>query len=262
MKASKIFMRFPTPAKKAVFLRRPQRFLAEMSLSAGSTEYVYCTNSGAMATLLKAGSKALLWDSMNTARKRRYTWRAVKHQGLWIGTDTHLSNRIIEEALRQRLIPGLEAYENIQREYRVEAGLRVDFMLSGSRENCFLEIKSSTIVLDGIARYPDSRTVRGQHQLEKLKALAKEGQKIIIIFLVQRGDAVKFILNESVDPAYAKSFKQAIAAGVQVMALKTAVSPAGFSELQTIPFEGKKNDTTTAALGAKRSNGGELYESA
>ncbi len=29
--------------------------------------------------------------------RRVFTWRAIETGGLWIGTDTHLSNRIVEE---------------------------------------------------------------------------------------------------------------------------------------------------------------------
>ena len=93
----------------------------------GTKELVYCANSGAMAGSLSCGSMALLWESSDPKRKRRYTWRAVEHEGLWIGTDTHLSNRIVEEALRRKLILGFESYSTLTREYSVEPGFQGRF---------------------------------------------------------------------------------------------------------------------------------------
>ena len=113
-------MVFPQPQRKAVFLSRPQRFLAKMSLSEGGEELVYCANSGAMTGCLTSGMEALLWDSADHERKRRYTWRAVAFEGGWIGTDTHLANRIVEEALRLKLVPGLETYSLLAREQMLE----------------------------------------------------------------------------------------------------------------------------------------------
>ncbi len=107
MISSDVFMAFPAPQHAATFLHRKQRFLASMELADGSQELVYCANSGAMAGALSSGSRALIWDSGDTTRKRRFTWRAIETGGLWVGTDTHLSNRIVEEALRLGLIPGL-----------------------------------------------------------------------------------------------------------------------------------------------------------
>lgn len=126
MNADEIFMHFPLPQFEAIFIRRPQRFLAEMNLADEKGVLVYCANPGAMTGCLTSGKKALLWDSADQERKRRYTWRAVEYEGIWIGTDTHLSNRIVEEALRLQLVPGLEAYTTLTREKLVEKGFRAD----------------------------------------------------------------------------------------------------------------------------------------
>ena len=179
-------MHFPQPQRKATFLRRPQRFLAEMGFPDGTKELVYCANPGAMAGAISSGSKALLWESFDKKRKRRYTWRAVKNNGLWIGTDTHLSNRIVEEALRLKLVPGFEGYNILMRECFVDAGFRADFILAGSEGSCIVEVKSATIVEYGTARYPDSSTPRGVKHLKALTRLAMEGNRVVLLFLVQR----------------------------------------------------------------------------
>lgn len=236
MSSSKIFMAFPQPQCEATFLRRPQRFLAEMHLPDGTEELVYCANPGSMTGCLTSGRDALLWDSADLKRKRRYTWRAIEFHGLWIGTDTHLSNRLVEEALRLKLVPSLETYNTLVREQLVEDGFRVDFILSGFQGDCLVEVKSATVVENGVARYPDSSTPRGVKQLKSLKRKATEGQRSVLIFLVQRDDAQSFVVSNSHDPAYAEAFEDAVASGVEIIALAVSVCREGFGIPRLLPY--------------------------
>lgn len=236
MSCGEIFMPFPQPQREVTFLRRPQRFLAEMVFSDGTEEIVYCANPGSMAGCLTSGRVALIWDSADLKRKRRYTWRAVEFEGFWIGTDTHLSNRLIEEAFRLKLVPGFETYNILAREQRLENGIRVDFILSGAQGNCLVEVKSATVVDDGVARYPDSLTPRGVKQLKTLQRKALEGQRSVLLFLVQRSDARSFVVSNSHDPAYAEAFDEAIASGVEVLALAVSVCREGFGVPRLLPY--------------------------
>ena len=235
-KGGGVFMAFPQPQREAIFLRRPQRFLAEMSLPGGAEELVYCANSGAMTGCLNPGMAAILWDSADPERKRRYTWRAVEFEGGWIGTDTHLANRIVEEALKLQLVPGLEGYCTVAREQLLEAGFRVDFVLTGPQGECLVEVKSATVVEGGVARFPDSATPRGVKHLKALKSRALSGKRSVLLFLIQRADAHSFVVSNSHDPAYAEAFNEAVASGVEVIALAVAVSPAGFGIPKILPY--------------------------
>lgn len=239
MSDNEILIAFPQPQCEATFLRRPQRFLAEMVFSDGTEEVVYCANPGSMAGCLASGMKALLWDSADTKRKRRYTLRAVDFGGLWIGTDTHLSNRLVEEALKRKLVPGLETYNTVAREQFVEDGFRVDFILSGTKGDCLVEVKSASVVENGVARYPDCLTPRGVKHLKSLKRKAMEGQRSVLLFLVQRDDAQSFVVSNSHDPAYAEAFEEAVASGVEIIALAVSVSRKGFGLPRLLPYAQK-----------------------
>ena len=108
MSNPEIFLRFSSSHREVVFLARPQRFLATMQFDGVREETVYCANPGSMKGLLMSGNRAILWDSENLKRKRRYTWRAIEFEGNWVGTDTHLSNRIVEEIVKAKLLPDFE----------------------------------------------------------------------------------------------------------------------------------------------------------
>ncbi len=223
-------MPFPKPQINAIFLRRPQRFLAEMAFPDGTQTVVYCANPGSLSGCLQSGSPSLLWDSAEPKRKRRYTWRAIELEGVWVGTDTHLANRLVEEAILQHLVPGLDRYEKLEREIRVETGHRVDFLLTGTEGVCFVEVKSATIVEKEVARFPDSITPRGLKHLEGLTRKAEEGYRVVLLYLIQRGDAKSFTVNDKHYPVYATTFKKAVAAGVETIALSVPVNPEGFGK--------------------------------
>ena len=235
MSPNVLFMPFPQPYINATFLKRPQGFLAEMLFLDGTQSLVYCANPGSLKGCLEPNSPSLLWDSADPKRKHRYTWRAIELKAGWVGTDTHLANRLAEQALLQGLLPGFKNYEKLEREKQVEPGHRVDFLLTGSEGLCFIEVKSATVVEQEVARFPDSLTPRSLKQLESLTRKALEGHRVVLLFLSQRGDAKSFTINTEHYPAYTLAFKKALAAGVETMALSVAVSPQGFASPKLLP---------------------------
>lgn len=230
MSAAQLFMPFPKPQIKATFLKRPQRFLAQVVLLDGFQTLAYCANPGSLKGCLQSGSAALLWDSQDRERKRRYTLRAVEFNGVWVGTDTHLANRLVEQALLRKVLPQLKGYKILQREWRLNAGLRIDFLLGKAKKLCFVEVKSATIVEKGVARFPDSITPRGLKHLKSLTQQAMKGHRAALVFVIQRNDAHSFMVNGDHYLPYIRAFQKALAAGVEVLALGVRVGPKGFSK--------------------------------
>lgn len=222
------FLPFGAPVVYATFLGRPQRFLAEVEMADGSRILAYCANPGSLYGCLRAGSPALLSHSVNPLRKRQYTWEAIRLGDLWVGTNTHRANRLVEEALRKRLMPVLGPYEMVEREQTLEKGARADFALRGAEGTCFLEVKSATVVEAGTARFPDSVTPRGVKQLAALRRRVGRGDRAALLFVSQREDPDDFRVKLEGDPAYAAAFVSAVAAGVEVYAFAFPVAPEGF----------------------------------
>jgi len=229
------FFPFPFPLVSAVFIRRPQRFLAEMVLADGTNVLAYCPNPGSLYGCLEPGSPTLLAESSNPKRKLRFTWYAVQINGIWVGTDTHFANRIIEKALCDKCIPGLEIYDVVQREVIVE-GVRVDFVLSNEVSRCVVEVKSSTVSNNRVARYPDSITTRGVRQLNELSAIASAGTRVVVIYISQRNDVDGFIITDEFCLDYANAHRDALKSGVEVIALATPVGVNGISPPRVLPI--------------------------
>jgi sugar fermentation stimulation protein A len=123
----------------------------------------------------------------------------------------------------------------LKSEWHIDAGLRMDFLLTGDRGTCFLEVKSATVVENGVARFPDSITPRGIKHLKALTQKAREGHRAVLLFLIQRSDVECFKVNDIRYPDYATAFQQALAAGVETFAVAVNVSPVGFGKPRLLP---------------------------
>jgi sugar fermentation stimulation protein A len=97
-----------------------------------------------------------------------------------------------------------------------------------------LEIKSSTLVKDGVAMFPDAVTERGRRHINELAKAKKEGFRACILFLVQRTDTNAFAPSDETDPKFGKALRNAANRGVEVYAYKTEIAN-NFSSITLSP---------------------------
>ena len=79
-------------------------------------------------------------------------------------------------------------------------------------------------------------TARGAKHLAELAVVARAGHRAVMLYLVQRNDCRAMRLAADIDPVYAAGFAEARAAGVEVMALGTALSPQAISPAEPVAF--------------------------
>ena len=134
---------------------------------------------------------------------------------------------LVEAAINERALPELAGYASLRREVRYGASSRIDLMLEDPAKGlCFVEIKNVHLMRKaGVAEFPDSVTARGAKHLDELAAEAARGNRAVMLFLIQRGDAREFRLARDIDPAYASAFARAAKAGVEMLAYTCALSP-------------------------------------
>ncbi len=230
-----VFLPFPEPRLFATFLGRRQRFLADMELPDGTRVVAHCPNTGSMRGCLFPGHRAVLWDSRNPRRKLLYTWKAIEADGVWVGVDTGVPNRLVEAVVEAGAIPALAGFPRVRRERRMGARSRVDLLLEGPRGSCFVEVKNVTLVDAGAARFPDAVTARGLRHLEELAARVAEGHRAAMVYVVQRADGRWFEPADDIDPAYGQALRRAMERGVEVYALGTRVTPEGVGVTGLLP---------------------------
>ncbi len=221
-------MRFETPLVPARLIRRYKRFLADCRLEDGREVTAHCANPGSMMGLAEPGEKIWLEPNDDPKKKLKYGWRLVDHEnGHFTGVDTSVPNKALRATLEAREIPELSAYETVRPEVKYGENSRIDFLLSQpGLPDAYVEVKSVTLSRQaGLAEFPDSVTARGTKHLGELAAMAAQGHRAIMLYLVQRTDCDRFALATDIDPAYAAAFEAAI--GVERFVVGTRITPEG-----------------------------------
>ncbi len=221
-------MRFQTDLVPARLVRRYKRFLADCTLEDGREITAHCANPGSMMGLAEPGTRIWLEPNDDPKKKLKFGWRLVDHEnGHFTGVDTSVPNRALRAALVDRQIESLAGYGTVRPEVKYGANSRIDFLLSEpGLPDAYVEVKSVTLSRQpGLAEFPDSVTARGAKHLAELSEMAVQGHRAIMLYLVQRTDCDTVTLAGDIDPNYLSAFTAAQAAGVDVLAFRTDISP-------------------------------------
>ena len=222
-------MNFGSPLIEGVLIRRYKRFLADVELENGRVVTAHCPNSGSMKMCATPGWRVLLSPAEKPKRKLKFTWELVHNGRCWIGINTQWPNVVAAEAICEGRIPELGGYEALRREVRYGENSRIDILLEDDlRCKCFVEVKNVTLVgEDGRYCFPDAVTERGRKHLHELSREVSEGNRAVMLYVIQRSDGSGFRAAHEIDPAYAKALTRALNAGVEVLAYRAKVSPEG-----------------------------------
>jgi len=200
---------------------RENRFRARVLLE-GCEVAAHVPNSGRLRELLTPGRAVWLAPAHAVGRKTAYDLALVELESGLVSVDARLPNALFHEALLQGGW-GWEGYSAIARE--VQRGKsRLDFCLTGAAGRCWVEVKSVTLVREGVAMFPDAPTARGARHVRELTQAVDDGDAAAVVFIVQRADAVRFRPFAEHDADLAAALVAAQAAGVQVRAIGCQVS--------------------------------------
>lgn len=221
-------MQFSARLEQGRLLRRYKRFLADILSEDGEELCIHCPNTGSMLNCMEPGARIWFSRSNNPARKLPGTWEIGETpQGRLALINTGRANALVEEALRANLITELAGYTALKREvpYGQERS-RVDFRLDYPQGPAFIEVKSVTLGFadSRVAAFPDARTERGTRHLRELACLARQGIRAVQLYCVNLSgiDAVRPATE--IDPLYAAALRDAVDAGVEVLAYGAQIS--------------------------------------
>ena len=210
-------MKFEKKLLQGTFLKRYKRFFVDLKFN-NKTITAHCPNSGSMMGLLKAGSKVWFSKTDNEKRKLKFTLQIIESNKKLVGINTHLTNKIILEALEKKKIESLSKFTNIKSEVKFSINTRFDFLISNSAKKCFVEVKNVTLVRENsIAEFPDAITSRGTKHLIELVNAKRKGYESYLIYLIQREDCKSFKIAKDIDQMYKNAFDTALKNGVKIL---------------------------------------------
>ena len=215
-------VRFAQPLVPGHFIHRVNRFAALVRVD-GREERVHVRNSGRLGELLRPNRPVFLEPAAGKGRRTRFTLALVRLPGGYVSADAHLPNALIEAGLRRGVVPGCRGFELVRREPAM-GRKRADFLLTRAGRPCLVEVKSVTLIEAGTAVFPDAPTARGRAHLNHLIAARRQGMEAVVLFVIQRADAVAFAPNRRTDPAFAAALGRAVRVGVRVRAVTCRVT--------------------------------------
>lgn len=217
--------------RPAVFLSRPNRFIAKVELD-GQEETVHVKNTGRCRELLLPGRTVWLEEGTNPARKTRYDLVAVDKGGLLVNMDAQAPNKVFAEWARAgQFVPGL----TLLRPETTWGKSRFDFYWEADNRKGFVEVKGCTLEDAGFCRFPDAPTERGVKHLNELAACIAHGYEATVCFVIQMEGMRSFSPNDATHPAFGDALRAADKAGVTVLAVGCHVEPDSLTITHTIP---------------------------
>ena len=206
---------------KGTFLRRPNRFIAEVETEEG-VRICHVKNTGRCRELLVPGAAVYLAHAANPARKTAFDLVAVEKGTRLINMDAQAPNRVFYEwAAGGNFLPDLV---RIHPEYRY-GNSRLDFALETERGFHYVEVKGVTLEENGVVRFPDAPTARGVKHIQELMEVVRAGGTATLFFVIQMCGVEYFTPNDVTHPEFGQALREAVRAGVQVAAYDCAVTP-------------------------------------
>lgn len=209
--------------RKAVFLERPNRFIAYANLD-GEIVKCHVKNTGRCKELL-VPEKTVVYlqdHGEETGRKTRYSLVKAEKNGRIINMDSQAPNQIAYEWIMSGKFKDNVTFVKKEQKY---GNSRLDIYYErGDSVKGFIEVKGVTLEEDDIARFPDAPTERGLKHIYELIEAKKAGFEANILFVIQMSGIKYFEPNYETHAAFGEALKMAKAAGVNVMAIDCFVT--------------------------------------
>ena len=209
-------MKFTSTLIKGKLIKRYKRFFTDIEVN-NKILTAHCPNTGSMLGLLDKGNDVWITEHNDPKRKLKYTLEMIKVKKRIIGVNTHRANRIVEHALKNKLVDEFKLTKNVKAEFKFSDDTRFDFLC----DKKILEVKNVTLLRNNnFAEFPDAITSRGSKHLKMLVNSIKKGYKPYVLFLTQIQDINKFRIAKDIDANYYKDYIEAKKAGVDFIAYR------------------------------------------
>ena len=219
--------------EKAVFLKRPNRFIAEVEIR-GKRETVHVKNTGRCKELLISGTEVILEKSGNPNRKTKYDLICVNKQGRLVNMDSQIPNKAAEEWIKKG---GLFPEEVTIRPEKKYGNSRFDLYVESPVRRAFVEVKGVTLEENNTVRFPDAPTVRGIKHVEELIHCMEEGYEAYLLLVIQMKGVKKFMPNWDTQPEFGEALIKAEKAGVKILARDCLVTEDTIEIQEEVPVD-------------------------
>jgi sugar fermentation stimulation protein A len=226
---------FTPPLVEGRLVRRYQRFLSDVEVG-GDVVVAHCPNPGSMRSCMEEGGR--VWVQPRRGGKLAWSWELAESAGALVCVNTARGNQLAAAAIAAGAIAELRGYPEVAREVAF-GDSRLDFRLARGprrKDQLWVEVKSATMDGGGGAvAFPDAVTARGARHLDELRALRRRGARAALLFVVSRTGVDRIRPADEVDPRYGAALRRSAAAGVEIYAYATELSPTRLAIARRLP---------------------------
>ena len=198
---------------EAVVLSRPNRFVVELEID-GVRDFAHLRDPGRLRELIYPGNRVLVKRAEGSGRKTSWDVLAADSPAGWVFVNSGYHRRLGELIIEGGFLP----YTVKRYSAEVKRGKsRLDYLLELDGGRMWVELKGCTLVKDGVALFPDAPTSRGARHVLELAEAVEDGDRALLLVLVFREDALRFLPNAETDPDFAAAYWNALRAGVEVL---------------------------------------------
>ena len=213
-------MKFTSTLIKGKLIKRYKRFFVDIKVN-NSVLTAHCPNTGSMMGLLDKGNDVWVTKNNDPKRKLKFTLEMIKVNKKLIGVNTHRANRIVEHALKNKLIKEFKLVKNINTEFKYSKDTRFDFLCDKN----IIEVKNVTLLRNkDLAEFPDAITTRGSKHLINLINSIEQNYKPYVLFLTQIQGINNFRIAKDIDNNYYQNYILAKKSGVKFLAYRCNLS--------------------------------------
>ncbi|MDN0105904.1 DNA/RNA nuclease SfsA [Yersinia rochesterensis] len=230
---------FNPKLQPATLILRYKRFLADIVTPEGETLTIHCANTGAMTGCATPGDRVWYSTSDNPKRKYPHSWELTQTQiDDWICVNTLRANELVSAAIENNYIFELSGYISVKREVKYgDENSRIDLLLQAeNRPNCYIEVKSVTLLQQQCGYFPDAVTLRGQKHLRELQNMVANGHRAVLFFAVLHTGIRQVAAARHIDKRYTELLAQAQQAGVEIICYGFQLSPDGIALDARLPL--------------------------
>ena len=128
-----------------LLIKRYKRFFVDVKIK-NKVITAHCPNTGSMQGLLKKGNKVWISQTNNPNRKLKFTLQIIEDNGSKVGINTHLTNKIFLNGLKNNFVKEFGKNIEIKPEVKFNDKTRFDFLITKKNYKAFVEVKNVTLV--------------------------------------------------------------------------------------------------------------------
>ncbi|WP_430882912.1 DNA/RNA nuclease SfsA [Fusibacter sp. JL216-2] len=227
-------MKLKDPILIGEFVERPNRFLAKVKVDEVEV-MAHVPNTSRLSELTIPGTRVGLSFHDDEKRKTKYSLRMMEKMGEWFSIDSQLPNDLVEEALNNNVIKGVEDAQKIERE-KTFGNSRFDFrLLDNEGKTVYIEVKGVTLEISGEGHFPGAPTTRGVKHLKELAKVVRQGHRAAVVFVLQFNGAKAMKPNWNLDPMFSQTLLEVSKEGVDVLAYACDVTLEEITVVRQVP---------------------------